>query len=124
RIHAEEERFDFEVLEQAIAAAIIEPIDAMQLSHGPDIDVEVLSAPIPDSEVVDIRAPDQALRQPLRTGNVTVRQIPFYELQQRAGELDPATTYLLYCDQGMMSRLHAAHLADQGYSNVKVYRPG
>ncbi|MEQ9210282.1 MAG: hypothetical protein RLN96_10655, partial [Pseudomonadales bacterium] len=31
--------------------------------------------------------------------------------------------YLLYCDKGVMSRLHAELLLEAGYSNVGVYRP-
>lgn len=123
RIQAEEDRFDFAVLEQAIANAVVESIDALTLSHGQTADVEILAAPVPGSEIIDIRSPQQAEHRPLRTGTVAVRPIPFYELQQRATELEPTQTYLLYCDQGVMSRLHASHLIEQGYGNVKVYRP-
>ena len=49
--------------------------------------------------------------------------MPFYELHKRCTELDRATVYQLYCDKGVMSRLHAAHLLEQGYDNIKVYRP-
>jgi thiamine biosynthesis protein ThiI len=31
--------------------------------------------------------------------------------------------YLLYCDYGVMSKLQALYLIDNGYTNVKVYRP-
>ena len=31
--------------------------------------------------------------------------------------------YLLYCDKGVMSRLHAHHLLSEGHANVRVYRP-
>ena len=44
-------------------------------------------------------------------------------LHGRYSQLDQQHTYMLYCDKGIMSRLHAAHLLDQGYQNVKVYRP-
>src|SRR5690625_2915427 len=125
RIAAEEEQFDFEVLEQAIAAAVVEPIDGLSLSAESEeaMAVETLAAPLPGSEIIDIRPPAQAAQRPLRTGTVAVRNIPFYELQQRAAELDRQGSYLLYCDQGMMSRLHASHLLGQGYTRVRVYRP-
>ncbi|WP_415243560.1 hypothetical protein [Zhongshania sp.] len=29
----------------------------------------------------------------------------------------------MYCEKGVMSRLHASHLLEQGFTNVKVYRP-
>ena len=52
-----------------------------------------------------------------------VARMPFYELHKRCVELDRDTVYQLYCDKGVMSRLHAAHLLEQGYDNIKVYRP-
>ncbi len=47
----------------------------------------------------------------------------FYQLASRFSALDRQITYLLYCEKGMMSRLHASHLKDAGYLNVGVYRP-
>jgi thiamine biosynthesis protein ThiI len=31
--------------------------------------------------------------------------------------------YLLYCDRGTMSRMHACHLKAEGHTNIKVYAP-
>ena len=53
-----------------------------------------------------------------------VLKIPFYELHTRAAELEAGHTYMLYCDRGVLSRLHAAHLLESGHPNIKVYRPG
>ena len=86
-------------------------------------DVEILSAPLFDAVLIDVRTPLQIERNPLRAGNVRIENIPFYELQTKFAELDKTKTYLLYCDKGVMSKLHAAHLVEQGYRNVKVYRP-
>jgi thiamine biosynthesis protein ThiI len=47
----------------------------------------------------------------------------FYELHRRFIDLDQTRIYLLYCEKGVMSRLHASHLLEQGFTNVKVYRP-
>ena len=52
-----------------------------------------------------------------------VLPIPFYELHSRIGELEPDQNYMLYCDQCVMSRLHAGNLAAAGFDKVKVYRP-
>ena len=32
------------------------------------------------------------------------------------------TEYLLYCDRGVMSQLHAQQLQADGYTNVKVFK--
>ena len=50
-------------------------------------------------------------------------QIPFYELNQQLPELPANRQYLLYCDRGTMSRMHAGHLKAEGHANVKVYVP-
>ena len=49
--------------------------------------------------------------------------IPFYKLSNKFSELDQNKEYLLYCDQGVMSKLQALYLIGEGYKNVKVYRP-
>jgi thiamine biosynthesis protein ThiI len=49
--------------------------------------------------------------------------LPFYALNGRFKDLDPTSEYLLYCDKGVMSRLHAQHLLSEGHANVRVYRP-
>ena len=52
-----------------------------------------------------------------------VEKIPFYELRTRFLELPHGPQYLLYCDRGIMSRLHASHLRDAGHEQVAVFRP-
>ena len=122
RVEYEEGKFDFAVLEQAIAAARIQNIDEVANDEA-SAPVDVLVAPITGSIVIDVRHPTEAERKPLRAGNVAIEKIPFYELQTRAAEFDRGKTYLLYCEKGVMSKLHAAHLLEQGYTNIKVYRP-
>jgi len=56
----------------------------------------------------------------LNSADVEVVSIPFYSLRSDFEQLDRGQRYLLYCDQGMMSRLHAAHLLDEGFANVAV----
>lgn len=123
RVEYEETKFDFAVLERAIANAQFLNIDEVANSEIENIDVEILSAPIFDSIVIDIRHPNEAERTPLTAGNVRIEKIPFYELQKNFAGLDKTKTYLLYCDKGVMSKLHAAHLVEQGFHNIKVYRP-
>jgi thiamine biosynthesis protein ThiI len=123
RVEHEESRFDSAVLERAIAEARSWNIDEVADDEQPGAEVEVLKAPIAGTVIIDVRPPLESERQPLRAGSVAVERIPFYDLQSRFAGLDPDRTYLLYCDKGVMSRLHAAHLVEQGHRNVKVYRP-
>lgn len=124
RIEYEETKFDMAVLERAIADARAINIDEVSNDEMAATAVDILVAPIVGSIVVDIRHPQECERSPLHAGNIVIEKIPFYELQTRASEFDRSKTYLLYCDKGVMSKLHAAHLVEQGFSNIKVYRPG
>lgn len=123
KVEYEETKFDFAVLERALANAAYINIDEVADAEMRSAEIEVLSAPVFDAIIVDVRHPVEAERLPLRAGNVRIEKIPFYELQNKFAELDKDKNYLLYCDKGVMSKLHAAHLIEQGYRNVKVYRP-
>lgn len=121
RVEAEENRFDMAIIERAIDNARQTRIDRLADEDLSVTDVEVLSIPLAGSTVIDIRHPDEEEQNPLQL-HVPIEKIPFYALHSRIGELNPKTTYLLYCEKGVMSRLHASHLADSKL-DVRVYRP-
>lgn len=123
RIAAEEEKFDFAVLERAVASARYINIDQLADEELSNAEVEVLPIPLAEAVVLDVRHPDEIDRKPLKLERNRVECMPFYELHRRCVELDRGTVYQLYCEKGVMSRLHAAHLLEQGYDNIKVYRP-
>ncbi len=122
RITREEERFDMAVIERAIAAARLQFIDEIQAEELSRAEVEILSVPLAGSTVIDIRHPREEELQPLQV-QAEVLRIPFYELHSRMDSLDRQASYMLYCDRGVMSRLHAGHLLESGFDKVKVYRP-
>ena len=126
RVEAQELQFNFAVLEQAVSDAKIINIDDIDLAreHEAAPECEVLAVPLAQSAVIDIRHPAEEELCPLRLNSNEVLKIPFYQLQARFAELDQGRRYMLYCDRGVMSRLHGAQLARQGYLNVCVYRPG
>jgi thiamine biosynthesis protein ThiI len=84
--------------------------------------VEVLAVPLAGSTIIDIRHPDEEELAPLNL-HQAVLKIPFYELHSRASELTSGQTYMLYCGKGVMSRLHASHLAESAELDIKVYAP-
>ncbi len=122
KVQAEEENFDMAILDRAIESATHTRIDRLAEEDLARTDVEVLSVPLAESTIVDIRHPDEEDRAPLKLNNPVIK-IPFYELHTRAGELAGDTTYMLYCGKGVMSKLHASHLQDSGNLKVKVYAP-
>ncbi|MDX2463234.1 MAG: tRNA uracil 4-sulfurtransferase ThiI [Porticoccus sp.] len=123
RVAREEGNFDFAVLERALADKRVQTIDEVMDDDTPLADVEIFSIPQPHAIVLDIRHPDEVFVRPLKLSGSQVQEIPFFTLQNRFKELNLDTRYLLYCDKGVMSRLHAELLVDQGFNNVAVYRP-
>jgi tRNA uracil 4-sulfurtransferase len=51
-----------------------------------------------------------------------VQLLPFYKLASQFSKLDQTQQYYLYCERGVMSRLQALLLSEQGHANVGVYR--
>ncbi|MEP1595057.1 MAG: thiazole biosynthesis protein, partial [Halieaceae bacterium] len=122
RIDVHERHFDMNILDRALANSRRTRIDQLAGDDLKPSDVEVLTVPLAGSTVVDIRHPDEQELAPLRLNSPTLK-IPFYELHRRADELAPDASYMLYCGQGVMSRLHASYLAESRGLTVKVYAP-
>ena len=125
RIEREESKFDFKVLESAVEQARFQLItsvvnDFNHASSGVDIVYEAKTG----NTVIDIRHPDELEISPLSKQRlddaVDILSIPFYQLRTKFTTLDQNRRFLLYCDKGMMSRLHAAHLQGEGFKNVAV----
>ncbi len=122
RIEAQERHFDMAILDRAVDSATRTRIDELANEDFARQDIEVLSVPVVGSTIIDIRHPDERELAPLQV-NSPVLQIPFYQLHRKAAELDKTASYMLYCGRGVMSRLHASHLAESGQLQVKVYAP-
>lgn len=123
RVEREEQHFDFTVLDNAIAQARWLTIDKVMEELDKDINVEQVAEVVAGQIVLDIRHPDQVEDCPLSVDGVEIKAIPFYAINQQFNKLDENRQYLLYCDKGVMSRLHAHHLVSEGHTNVRVYRP-
>ncbi len=120
RMEREARKFDGSVLDAAVADAKTIDIDTVVA------DIEALSAVTvvheadPEKHVViDIRPEPGCVETACET-----LKIPFYELNSAFDRLPKDKEYLLYCDKGVMSQLHAQYLRDgKKCDNVKVYRP-
>ncbi|MES2817735.1 MAG: tRNA uracil 4-sulfurtransferase ThiI [Pseudomonadota bacterium] len=123
RVVYEEAQLDMAVLERALESAKLLPIDRVIEELDQDLHVEEVAQALPGQIVLDIRHPDACEDQPLLLEGVEVQALPFFALNSRFKSLDEGRQYLLYCDKGVMSRLHAHHLLSEGHANVRVYRP-
>ncbi|ELF6473005.1 tRNA 4-thiouridine(8) synthase ThiI [Vibrio vulnificus] len=124
KLEVEEANFNFDILEQVVRNARQMDIrDIAKESAQAAPEVEQVQAIEEHAVVLDIRSPDEEDDSPLEIDGVEVKHIPFYKLSTQFGDLDQSKTYLLYCARGVMSRLQALYLQEQGFKNVKVYRP-
>ena len=127
KIAHEEQRFDFAVLERAIAERVSLDIRTMQPENGESTAThedfgDISQIPEGRLVVIDIRHPDDEEKRPLSLPPYPVQKVPFFRLNAQFPALSTDKHYLLYCDKGVMSRLHASHLREQGFSNVGIYR--
>lgn len=123
RVEHEEQQFDIAILERALQRARKITVDKLIDELGADVQVEEVQQALSGQIILDIRPADAVEEQPLQVEGIEVQTLPFYALNSRFKELDASRQYLLYCDKGVMSRLHAHHLLSEGHANVRVYRP-
>jgi len=123
KVAAEEERFDFAVLDQAIENTKIERIQDVLKSKTGIADVELVSTPSTDAMIVDIRHPQEEEAAPLHLTNNEIRKIPFFLLNRELDSLPKDRDILLYCAKGTMSQIHAQELMANGMTNIKVFKP-
>jgi len=123
RLLEEEANFDEEVLEKALEAAQVISIHEIVEDINSNAKVEALSKVSENQVIIDIRAPHEQEKKPLNMPGCEILTIPFFSLGSQVASLDAEKEYLLYCEKGVMSQMHAQQLQDSGYSNVKVFRP-
>ncbi len=121
RMEKEASRFNYAVLDAAIEQAKTIPVHTVIEDVNQAEVVEVVSSLTPEMQVIDIRREEEIAATPLKLAGAL--EVPFYELNQYFKPLKPHGNYVLYCDKGVMSQLHAQYLRDTGFTNVRVYRP-
>jgi len=112
--------FDYSVLQNAIANKKIIYVDEIIDDITTNAPIKTVSNLEPNDIVIDIRSEEDTLQ----LANNKVLKIPFYDLKKEFKKLDLTNNYLLYCQKGIMSQLHAQYLKDENIApNIKVYRP-
>ena len=123
RILEEEGHFNFDVLEEAVQQAqYLDIREIAQQTEQEVTSVETTSELGENDVILDIRSPEEIEESPFTLEGVTVEVLPFYKLSSQFGSLDQSKQYLLYCQRGVMSKLQALYLKENGFSNVKVFR--
>ena len=122
KIVAEELNFDFSILENAVQNA--QYLDIRKIAEQTERDVvqvDAVSVLTGEDVILDIRSPEEIDENPLQLEGQNVTLLPFYKLSSQFASLDQSKTYLLYCERGVMSKLQALYLKENGFNNVKVF---
>ena len=121
-VEAAEEKLNMPLLKQVVEQAQI--LTMTDIAEQAAQQTEV----IPDQRettqpqvVIDIRNRDEIDELPLQT-DLPVVEVPFFKLQSTFAQMDSEQHYLLYCAQGVMSKMQALLLQEAGYKNVSVYK--
>jgi len=120
RMEKEAARFDYKVLDTAVEEAQDIYVDEIVADVNNLAAVEVVNDLTSGAfTVIDIRAEGECIQ----TSCESIK-IPFHKLKTEFGKLPKDKEYLLYCEKGIMSQLHAQYLRDANEcENVRVYRP-
>ena len=122
RILAEEEHFDFNILESAVQNA--EYLDIRQIAEETEksvVEIDAVSVLAANDVILDIRSPEETDENPLVLDDRQIIELPFYKVSSQFGELDQSKNYVLYCERGVMSKLQALYLKEKGFNNVQVF---
>lgn len=120
---AAEQHFDFSILEKVSIEAKVLDIRTVEYQADQQLTTVATESVLPpDAIVLDVRAPDETDMHPLQLDSHQVQELPFFRIASQFAGLDQTKQYYLYCDRGVMSRLQALLLKEQGYQNVGVYK--
>ncbi|MDH2924131.1 [ThiS-adenylate] sulfurtransferase [Nicoletella semolina] len=123
KILEEEGHFDFTILENAVnSAQFLDIREIAQQTEKEVVSVETTSELTENDVILDIRSPEETEGKPFWIDGVVVKLLPFYKLSSQFSTLDQSKNYLLYCERGVMSKLQALYLKENGFQNVKVFR--
>lgn len=116
RMQREDSKLDYTVLEDAVKNAITISVKDIIKDVTTQAPIEVIHTLEENMVIIDIRPEADTLEHSIK--------IPFHRLKTEFKKLPQDKEYLLYCDKGIMSQLHAQYLQDaEGRQNVRVYRP-
>jgi|TARA_B110000503_G_C6793170_1_gene268072 thiamine biosynthesis protein ThiI len=85
--------------------------------------IETISQPQAQDIILDIRHPDETEQRPLIWPTNQIVCLPFFLIKKQLDELDRQQSYLLYCEKGIMSRLHADAMQKNGFAKIAVFVP-
>lgn len=129
-IEIEESKFDFDILDNVASNSYmidLRKFHKKQFTKNNNFSIEkiteIVSSVTTNDIILDIRTIDEQENKPLQLTIGKIQSMPFYNIRSNFHNLDQSKTWLLYCTNGLISKLQLIYLREQGYTNVKIYRP-
>lgn len=124
KVEATEAKFHMPLIEQVVNDASVYDIRDLAKEAEEEVkEVASVSALTENQIIIDVRSAEEEENEPLEVEGATILHIPFFKLATKFADLDQSQHYLLYCKKGVMSRLQALYLHEQGYQNVSLFQP-
>ena len=123
KVEEQELNLDMDILDRALEQHHTVRIDDIVKNLAAKAEIDILSKVSDKQKIVDIRAPHEREKKPLNMPGCEIIITPFYELETAVQHWNEEFEYLLYCEKGVMSQLHAQNLQEKGVLNIKVFRP-
>lgn len=124
KIVKQEAYINYDIVSQAVEDKKIIKIDqVIDNINENNIEIPVVHLVGDTDVVIDIREDEKRKKDPLKIEKVEILEIPFFEINHVFGDLDQTKNYLLYCEKGVLSNLHALYLKEKDFENVKIFRP-
>ncbi len=122
KILEQEELIDESILKEVFENRRVEKVRDMLVENLEEEIIEMTNFPEKNEIIIDIREEDISQIDPLEIQNVEILNIPFFEINNKFKDLDQSKTYLLYCEKGVLSKLHGLYLKEKWFTNVKMFR--
>ena len=113
--------FDMTLIDKVVKSALVLDIRTLAKLNDKQVSAPIIHTATTEM-IIDIRSPMEADDRPLVSTGAAVICIPFFKLAKVLDGLDKTQPYALYCHQGVMSRLQAMQMLEQGF-DVKVLIP-
>lgn len=121
-IAGEEDKLDMGLLQQVVDnAQVLSMQDIAEQAIAKTESQLQANSDGKEQVIIDIRNADEIEAEPLNDAREVI-EIPFFKLQSSFVKLAADKHYLLYCAQGVMSKMQALLLQEAGYTNVSVLK--
>jgi len=121
-IEKQEAKMDFSILDKALENKKIETIDKVLKNLSENIEIETVFIPAENEIIIDIRLPENIAKFPISIENTEIIKLTFTQINERFENLDKSKKYLLYCDNWVLSQIHASYLQKKWFKNIAIFK--